>query len=262
MRIKQLLTMILAAPQEGLKDLEAHRVIVDREDPHADRELIPLPPHRHPLLLHPCNRSTQKHPNFRRIDAGTRHPSPRTIFCALAPEISGLKIVRSKKPDAEFCKIEPTPGGWEPNAGQEQGGGKPHQRRLISWCPKKVSAPNKLKRKGCGNARKKKGCGNEKRKPESQQQLLPKPHLELKKGASWFVDGGKGDFNNEHTAPKSLPRRRGGGKQKTAKGQGEKKRPSRWPRTHARAEERAPLSSHNTGNGQSTPNRCSNSRRW
>jgi hypothetical protein len=111
MRIKQLLTMILATPQEGLKDLEAHRVIVDREDPHADRELIPLPPHHHPiLLLHPRSRSIQKHPNFRRIDAGTRHPSPRTNFCALAPEVSGSKIVRSKKHDAELGKIEPDPG--------------------------------------------------------------------------------------------------------------------------------------------------------
>jgi hypothetical protein len=69
--------MILAAPQEGLKNFEAHRVIVDREDPHAHRELIPLPPQRHPLLLlHPRSRGPQKH----RVGAGTKHPSSRMIF--------------------------------------------------------------------------------------------------------------------------------------------------------------------------------------
>jgi hypothetical protein len=33
--------MILAAAQEGLKHLEAHAVVVDGEDPHADGELVP-----------------------------------------------------------------------------------------------------------------------------------------------------------------------------------------------------------------------------
>jgi hypothetical protein len=55
-------TMILAAPQQGLENLEADGVVVDREDPHPDGELVPLPPRDHALLLHPRGRSAQKHP--------------------------------------------------------------------------------------------------------------------------------------------------------------------------------------------------------
>lgn len=60
--IKQVPTMILAAPQQSLEDLEADGVVVDGEDPHADGELIPLPPRDRPLLLHPRS-SAQKHPD-------------------------------------------------------------------------------------------------------------------------------------------------------------------------------------------------------
>uniref|UniRef100_A0A0A9GB29 Uncharacterized protein n=1 Tax=Arundo donax TaxID=35708 RepID=A0A0A9GB29_ARUDO len=45
--------MILAAPQEGLKHLETHRVVIHGEDPHADGELVPHPPHRTTTLLRP-----------------------------------------------------------------------------------------------------------------------------------------------------------------------------------------------------------------
>jgi hypothetical protein len=77
--------MILAAPQEGLKNFEAHRVIVDREDPHAHRELIPFPPQRHPLLLHLRSRGPEKHrcrdqtpkPKNEFLRTGTRNFRPQ-----------------------------------------------------------------------------------------------------------------------------------------------------------------------------------------
>jgi hypothetical protein len=55
--------MVLAAAKEALKNLEAHPVIVDGEDPHADGELIPLPlpPHQSLPRLH--HHGVQKHPN-------------------------------------------------------------------------------------------------------------------------------------------------------------------------------------------------------
>jgi hypothetical protein len=45
--------MILASQQQGLKHLETHQVVIDCEDPHADRELVPHPPDRTAPLLWP-----------------------------------------------------------------------------------------------------------------------------------------------------------------------------------------------------------------
>jgi hypothetical protein len=46
-------------------------------------------------------------------------------FCAPAAKILGIEIVRSNNPDAELGKIEPTPGGWKPNALKNKERGSP-----------------------------------------------------------------------------------------------------------------------------------------
>jgi len=83
--VKQVLTVIPAAPEEDLEHLEAHGVVVDREHPHAGWELVPLPPHHHQLLLllHPC--SAQKHPDSRQLKAG--EPQSVPIDPAVGSEI-------------------------------------------------------------------------------------------------------------------------------------------------------------------------------
>ena len=93
--VKQVLTVIPAAPEEDLEHLEAHGVVVDREHPHADWELVPLPPHHHqlPLLLHP--RSAQKHPDSRQLKAG--EPQEQSFRPQSVPIDSA---VRSENPDA------------------------------------------------------------------------------------------------------------------------------------------------------------------
>jgi len=87
--------MILATPQQGLEHLEAHGVVVDGEDPHADGELVPLPPRDRPLLLHPRS-SAQKHPDSpvkseQQQNPTRKLPQSRKSLKSLCPQSIGSK---------------------------------------------------------------------------------------------------------------------------------------------------------------------------
>jgi len=66
----EILTTILTAAQEVLKHLEAHGVVVHGENPHADGELVPDPPHGSISLLWPHRNGREPEPlNLDPIDS-------------------------------------------------------------------------------------------------------------------------------------------------------------------------------------------------
>lgn len=117
-------TMILAAPQQGLENLEADGVVVDCEDPHPDGELVPLPTRDHALLLHPRGRSAQKHPAglFARrrkseqretqLRAG-RKPSPQPLGSKPQGEKPEAATAGLRETRASECQTKARKGGGE-----------------------------------------------------------------------------------------------------------------------------------------------------
>ena len=115
--VKQVLTVIPAAPEEDLEHLEAHGVVVDREHPHAGWELVPLPPHHHQLLLllHPC--SAQKHPDSRQLKAG--EPQSVPIDPAVGSEIEANRGANASREQAGRALPNPhTPAAPDSEARQ------------------------------------------------------------------------------------------------------------------------------------------------
>jgi hypothetical protein len=124
-------TMILAAPQQGLENLEAHGVVVDGEDPHADGELIPLPPPRdRPLLLHPRS-SAQKHPDSPAKSEQQQNPTRKLPQSRKTPKSFSPQSIGSK---AWLGKIGVNPEKVMPGKNKEEGGTRPAQQHLIPRC--------------------------------------------------------------------------------------------------------------------------------
>lgn len=125
-------TMILAAPQQGLENLEADGVVVDREDPHPDGELVPLPTRDHPLLLHPRGRSAQKHPAglFARRPKSEQRETQLRAGRKPSPQPLGSKP-QGEKPEAATAGLRETRASECQTKARKGGRTRPAQQHLM-----------------------------------------------------------------------------------------------------------------------------------
>lgn len=106
----EIVTMILAAAQEVLKHLEADGVVVHCEDPHADGELVPDPPHGSISLLLP-HRNGREPPNLDPIDSRQEAARPRRCsWCSFSqqsrePAAAAAEPRKQSQQDKPTCVI-------------------------------------------------------------------------------------------------------------------------------------------------------------
>lgn len=194
--------MVLAAPQEGLEHLEAHRVVVYGEDPHADGELVP-PPRRHAShLLRPHGNNFFQNTLPNSSQSATRNRPKNRLLYSQKYQQRQLREARTEIWTEDKLLVAPVSNQETVNPKlcrlKEQVARR--ERKMwtgeVAWAP-----PNRPARKG------------KERKPTTQLRLKRERRRGRRRRSSWWIwtgawmDGARGP---NAPPPASLLRQRCG----------------------------------------------------